>query len=135
MERGLRGSGLPQLAALVMLLLTLVAARAQASIIYVVPGGNCGCTSACYAHPGNAVTAASVGDIIKVTAGTYIGGLQAHVACMAKTVVIRGGRPTTDWTAYNAEANRTTLDGDRQRRVLYVDGYRGVLALPLRACA
>ena len=73
-----------------------------------------------------AVDQASEGDEIRVTAGTYTsvnthGGLR-QVVYISKTVTIRGGYTTTNWTTPDPEANPTTLDAQGQGRVLYITG-------------
>lgn len=87
------------------------------------------CPSGCaYSSVQGAVDAANEGDVIKVAAGTYTdvnnyGGL-AQVVYVSKTLTIRGGYTTTNGFADPADpdANPTTLDAQRQGRVLYITG-------------
>lgn len=69
-----------------------------------------------------AVDAANEGDVIKVAAGTYTDlhvrpradltttGFVTQVVYISKTVDIRGGYATTNWTTPDPEANPTTLN-------------------------
>jgi len=73
-----------------------------------------------------AVDVAGDDDVIKVAAGTYTdvnsyGGL-AQVVYLSKTLTVRGGYTTTDWTTADPVANPTTLDAEGQGRVLYITG-------------
>lgn len=70
--------------------------------------------------------AADDGDVIKVASGTYTGvsareGV-TQVVYISKTVTVRGGYTTTNWTTPDPEANPTTLDAEGDGRVLYVVG-------------
>ena len=109
--------------AMLFLALTLLERQTQAqggSTIYVAPGGACGGAEPCYAHPQDAVDAATDGDIIKVAAGTYTGvnvrprydvtttGVVTQVVYISKTLTLRGGYTTTNWTVSDAEVNPTT---------------------------
>jgi hypothetical protein len=77
-------------------------------------------------------------DVIKVAAGTYTGvlgrpvpagypapppgGVITQVVYISKTVTLRGGFTTTDWTTFDPDANLTTLDAQGQGRVLCIVG-------------
>jgi len=111
------------------LALTLLERQTQAqgeSILYVAPGGDCGGMLPCYAHPQDAVDAAYEGDIIKVAAGTYTGVSACQgvtqVVYISKTLTLRGGYTTTNWTVSDPDSNPTTLDAQGQGRVLYITG-------------
>ena len=96
------------------------------SILYVAPGSDCGDAGPCYAHPQDAVDAANIGDVIKVAAGTYTGvtnyGGLAQVVYISKTLTLRGGYTITNWAVSDPVANPTTMDAQRQGRVLYISG-------------
>lgn len=73
-----------------------------------------------------AVDAAQEGDVIKVAAGTYTDvhsydGL-TQVVFVSKTITIRGGYTTTDWSASYPISQPTVLDADRQGRVFHIAG-------------
>ena len=101
-------------------------AHADPGILYVAPGGNCGGATPCYATVQAAVDVASAGDEIRVATGTYAGvSARAGVTQMvyiSKTVTIRGGYTTANWTTSDSTANPTTLDAQGQGRVLYITG-------------
>jgi hypothetical protein len=96
------------------------------STYYVAPS----CTGVplpCYTTLQSAVDAADdPEDVVKVAAGTYTGvnhyGGLAQVVYISKTVTVRGGYTTTNWTASDPDANPTTLDAQRQGRVFYIAG-------------
>jgi parallel beta-helix repeat protein len=94
---------------------------------YVAPGTDCGGTTPCYGSVQAAVDAVdSPDDVIKVAAGIYTGvsareGV-TQVVHISKTVTVRGGYTTTNWTTSDPDANRTTLDAQGRGRVLYVTG-------------
>jgi fibronectin-binding autotransporter adhesin len=73
----------------------------------------------------SAVNAAQPGDLVKVAGYcTDIGhssGL-AQVLYLDKTLTIRGGYTTTNWTAPDPAAHPTTLDAQGQGRVVYITG-------------
>ena len=105
--------------------------RPRSTVLTVCPAGppTCG-----YAIVQEAVDAAEDGNVIKVAAGTYTDvsvrprndrvttGVVTQVVYISKTVTIRGGYTTTDWTTPDPEANPTTLDAQGRGRVLYVTG-------------
>ncbi len=97
--------------------------------IYYVALSCDGAPEPCYTTVQAAVDAADdPGDVIKIAAGTYTdmnnyGGL-AQVVYISKTVTIRGGYTTTNAFAEppDPKANPTTLDAQRQGRVIYITG-------------
>jgi hypothetical protein len=70
------------------------------------------------------VDQATSGDVIKVATGLYADvnshGGSAQVAYLDKSITIRGGYTTYNWSVPDPEANPTTLDAQQQGRVLYV---------------
>jgi len=64
-------------------------------------------------------------DVVKV-AGTCTGinarGGVRQVVYISKTVTIRGGYSTANWTTSDRDANPTTLDAMKQGRVIYIAG-------------
>ena len=72
-----------------------------------------------------AVDAAGPGDLVKV-AGVCVGASKREdlrqQVYLDKSLTIRGGYTTTDWTTYDPDANPTTLDALGQGRVLYITG-------------
>lgn len=85
-----------------------------------------------------AVDRAGEGDEIRIASGVYTGvqarpvpngyplppasGLITQVVYVTKTVTIRGGFTTTDWTTSDPEANHTTVDAQGRGRVFAVAG-------------
>jgi len=128
------------LALLLGLLLVMGAARtpevalAQGPTIrYVAPaptgddsGNDCITSTAPCATIQHAVDVADPGDEIRVATGIYT-GVQARagvtqVVYISKTVMVRGGYTTTDWSTSNPVSYPTTLDAQEQGRVLYITG-------------
>jgi len=72
-----------------------------------------------------AVDAAGEGDMVKVAgycAGVeYRAGLPQTVY-VSKTITLRGGYTTTNWTTSDPQAHPTTLDAQGQGRAVYVTG-------------
>jgi hypothetical protein len=111
-------------------------AQGGGTVRYVAPGGNCGAASPCYASVQAAVDAASSGDEIRVATGVYTGvqgrpaptgypdmpasGLITQVVYISKTLTVRGGYTTTNWTTPDPQANPTTLDAQGQGRGIFV---------------
>jgi hypothetical protein len=74
----------------------------------------------------HAVDAAAPGDQIRLATGAYT-GVQARagitqVVYISKTVTVRGGYTTTNWAASYPLTQPTTLDAQKQGRVLYITG-------------
>ncbi len=74
----------------------------------------------------HAVDQADSGDEVRVTAGTYTGtnsyGGLSQVVYISKTVAVRGGYTTTNWTASDPDANPTVVDAEGNGRVFYITG-------------
>jgi len=100
-----------------------LSACAAPADLTVCPAGPPACD---YASVQAAVDGASPGDIIKVAAGTYTDIHQragiTQVVYISKTVTIRGGYTTANWTMPDPAANPTTLDARGLGRVLVITG-------------
>ena len=74
----------------------------------------------------HAVDQAAPGDEVRVAAGTYTGtnsyGGLSQVVYISKTVAVRGGYTTTNWSVSDPEANRIVLDAEGDGRVFYITG-------------
>jgi len=106
---------------------------------YVAPGGTDGgndCTrsdSPCRSVQ-HAVDQANEGDDIRVAAGLYTdlsarprrdvtaAGVVTQVLYISKSIAVRGGYTTTNWTTPDPQRNPTTLDARGRGRVIYVTG-------------
>ncbi|HEY54072.1 MAG TPA: hypothetical protein G4N94_11505 [Caldilineae bacterium] len=131
MKRLLHSTTTLLLAVLLMILLALIlnqptSALPTATTRYVAPGGHCGAAASCYANVQAAVDAADPGDEIKVAQGAYAGvSARAGVTqtvYISKTVTIRGGYTTANWTTPDPVAHPTILDATGKGRVLYLVG-------------
>jgi len=114
-------------------------AHADPGILYVAPDGDdaktCDSeTNRCETIQ-RAVDVASPGDVIKVAAGVYtdVRGRPAptgygwptvitQVVYISKTVTVRGGYTTTNWTTPYPVTQPTALDAQGRGRVIYVTG-------------
>ncbi len=99
------------------------ATKPLADEITVCPAGSPTCN---YATIQEAVDAANPGDVIKVAQGTYTDihvreGI-TQVVYLSKTVAIRGGYTTTNWTTPYPITQPTTLDAQGQGRGMVITG-------------
>lgn len=73
-----------------------------------------------------AIDQAHSGEEIRVAGGVFSGAnLRKDVTqtvYISKSMIIRGGFTTTNWTAPDPTTNPTTLDAQKQGRVLYITG-------------
>ena len=110
------------------LALTLLERQTQAQgggTIYVAPDGDCGGMLPCYAHPQDAVDAASNGDTIKMAQGVYTGtGFQ--VVYINRAITLTGGYTTTDWANSYPITQPTMIDAENvtRRQGVVIDGTR-----------
>ncbi len=114
-------------------LLSSTSVRAAPNVRYVAPppagsdiGNNCTDSASPCATIQHAVDVAATGDEIRVAAGTYADihvrtGI-TQVVYLTKTVTIRGGYTTTDWTTPDPATNPTVLDAQSGGRVIYIAG-------------
>ncbi len=126
--------GLAFTLALVLLMMNAKPGQATSGVHYVASSGDCGGVIPCYTSIQAAVDAAVPGDQIRVAAGTYTdihvlsrnditsSGVVTQVLYISKTVTLRGGYTTTNWTTPDPNANHTVLDAQGQGRVFYITG-------------
>lgn len=101
-------------------------AQAAPTVRYVAPEGDCGGASPCYGVIQEAIDAAASGDEIRIAEGTYYdvndhGGL-SQVAYISKSLSLRGGFTTGNWTTPDPEAHPSELNATVQGRVLAIIG-------------
>jgi hypothetical protein len=109
------------------------AVRGASATLYVAPDGNdslpCNSIANRCQTVQRAVDLASADDTIKVAAGLYRDADTAslgYVVALTKTVTLRGGYTTAFTEPPSPATNRTTLDAQRQGRVIYISGGRDI---------
>lgn len=119
---------------LLLLIDNSVPVQANPGVLYVAPDGDCGGTTPnCHASFQAAVDVANEGDEIRVAAGLYTdlhsrsappgyddASTIDQVVYVVKSVTIRGGYATSDWSHSYPRARPTTLDARGQGRVIFV---------------
>ncbi len=108
--------------------------HAQETVHYVAPNGDCAGMSPCYADVQSAVDLAGEDDEIHVAAGRYTDiqvrprdditttGFVTQVVYISKSITIRGGYTTTNWSTANPISYSTTLDAQGRGRGIYITG-------------
>jgi uncharacterized repeat protein (TIGR01451 family) len=103
-----------------------VLVRADPGIRYVAVGGDCGGAVPCFETVQAAVDAALPGDEIRVASGHYsdVSAREgvSQVVYISKTIRLRGGYTTTNWTTVDLVSHPTVLDAQGKGRALYVSG-------------
>lgn len=103
---------------------TGISAYAAPAILYVASGGSCGSASPCYASVQAAVDAAQIGDEIRVAEGVYSGvndrGGTPQVVYIDKSLTMRGGFTTSDWSNPDPVTNQTELQAQTLGRVVFI---------------
>ncbi len=89
-------------------------------------GNNCTNSGLPCATLQHAIDVANDGEEVLIATGTYtdVHTVDGHVqiASLTKTLTLRGGYTTTNWSTADPIAYPTTLDGQGQQRVLYATG-------------
>ena len=100
--------------------------QAASNLLYVAPGGTCGGATPCYASLQAAVNAAAPGNEIRMATGTYTGvnsqGGLSQMVYITKSLAIKGGYTTSNWTTPVPNTNATELQAQTLGRVIYISG-------------
>lgn len=98
-------------------------ARADPGNLFVTSAGSGDCSQANPCNLQTALSTASNGDTIYLAAGTYT-GTGGAVITVTKSITLYGGwdGSPTGPVARDPRAHPTVLDGERQRRVVYIGG-------------
>ena len=96
------------------------ATRASPGTLYVSTDGSCGGKSPCYTNVQDALNFATTGDEIRVATGIYTDSA-GTVAEITKTITLQGGW-NSDFTERNRDLYPTTLDAQRDGRVVQITG-------------
>jgi hypothetical protein len=114
-----------------------VPSGAEKNTRYVAPDGDdatdCASVAGRCRTIQRAVDVAHTGDVVLVATGTYSGTQNVpslntetftatQVVVITKTVTLRGGYTTVNWTMPDPDANPTTVDARGGGRVLYITG-------------
>ncbi len=131
------------------LITPITSVQANPIVRYVATSGidtsnDCAATSNPCATIQHAVDVAQPGDEIRVAKGTYTGvssrprndifatGTVTQVVYISKTVTLRGGYSTSNWTTSKPGTQPTTLDAQGKGRGIYVTGNISVVIDGLR---
>lgn len=110
-----------------------VPACASLGVLYVAPAGNCGGEIPCYDTPQGAVDDALPGNEIRIAAGIYpIAAGSPQIVYVDKSLTIRGGYTTADWSTPDPDTNATELTAMGQGRVMVISGTIDVTVEGLR---
>ncbi|RMF29521.1 MAG: hypothetical protein D6759_13685, partial [Chloroflexi bacterium] len=109
--------------ALVALLAISAPARAAGNTLFVTPGGTGDCSQAAPCDLQTALSQATDGDTIYLAQGTYT-GTGAAVITITKSITLYGGwnGSPTGPAVRDPALYPSILDGEGQRRVVYITG-------------